>query len=171
MAEFLRPEARAALWRWREVLVALALVALGVWWGATGFGILRFLGFIIAVIGGALGLVAVQRARFRQGGGGAGIVQIKERQLAYFGPLSGGIINLDDLVRVELDPGGRPAHWVLTATGEQSVAIPVDAEGADALFDAFAALPGIRTERMLEVLKRTPSARVTIWEATRLRLH
>lgn len=170
MAEFLRPAARAALWRLREVLAALAVVAFGLWWGLNAFGFVRYLGFIIAILGGAFGLVAVQRARFRQGGGGAGVVQVNERRLAYFGPLTGGVIDLDDLVRVELDPAGRPAHWVLTGIGDQQVAIPVDAEGADALFDVFAALPGIRTERMLDVLARTPAARVTIWQAPRQRL-
>lgn len=171
MTDFLRPEARAALWRWREVLVSAAILVLGFWWAASSFGVMRWLGAIVATIGLALGIAAVQRVRFAQGGGGAGVVQIRERRLAYFGPLTGGVIDLDDLTRVELDGGGRPAHWLLTGHGAQSLAIPVDAEGADDLFDVFAALPGIRTGRMLDVLRRTPDARVIIWQAPRLRLH
>ncbi len=171
MTEFLRPEARAALWRWREVLISAGICVLGLWWAAAAYGVMRWLGAIVALIGLALGVAAVQRLRFAQGGGGAGIVQINERRLAYFGPLTGGVIDLDDLTRVDLDPTGHPAHWLLTGHGAQTLAIPVDAEGADALFDVFAALPGIRTERMLDVLRRTQVARVTIWQAPRLRLH
>ena len=31
MTGFFRPEARALVWRWREVLAALAVVGLGLW--------------------------------------------------------------------------------------------------------------------------------------------
>ena len=44
--------------------------------------------------------------------------------------------------------------------------IPVDAEGADELFDAFAALPGLKTERMLAQLRSRPDLPVLIWERT-----
>lgn len=163
MADFLRPAARAALWRWREIIAGLAVAALGLWWGITAFGITRWLGWVMLAGGVTLIWTGWQRLRFARGGGGAGVVQIDERRLAYFGPLTGGVIDLDDLARLVLDPTGKPAHWLLTGTGGQSLTIPVDAEGADQLFDLFAALPGIRTERMLDVLARTPDARVTIW--------
>ena len=35
---FIRPEARAALWRWREVLAGAGVGALGIWMGLTGLG-------------------------------------------------------------------------------------------------------------------------------------
>jgi len=44
--------------------------------------------------------------------------------------------------------------------------IPVNAEGADALFDAFASLPGLKTERMLAQLRDAPKSTVLIWERT-----
>ena len=47
--------------------------------------------------------------------------------------------------------------------------IPVNAAGADALFDAFATLPGLRTERMLSELSEDGRAAVVIWERTPLR--
>jgi hypothetical protein len=109
--------------------------------------------------------------RFSMGGGGAGLVQVDERRLAYFGPLTGGVIDLGDLTRVDLDPTGKPAHWVLRDQGGQMIYIPVNAEGAEALFDVFAALPGIRTERMLDLLKNSPKERVLIWERAQGRLH
>ncbi len=159
------------LWRWREVMVAAAIAALGLWWGLTQFGALKWLGWALALIGAALAVASVQRVRFRQGGGGIGVVQVDERRLAYFGPLTGGVIELGDLARVDLDPTAWPAaHWILTARGE-ALAIPVNAEGADQLFDVFAALPGIRTEQMLAALQNAPEKPVNIWTRPVVRLH
>jgi hypothetical protein len=163
VAEFLRPEARAALWRWREVALAVVVLALGLRWGLTTFGALQIVGWALAVVGASLGVVALRRMRFAQGGGGPGVVQINERRLAYFGPLTGGVIDIDDLIRLELDATGHPAHWRLT--GPEVLEIPVNAEGADALFDVFASLPGIQTARMLETLRRKPDGVTLIWRA------
>lgn len=164
MSEFLRPEARAVLWRWREVGFAAVVLAIGLRWGLTTFGALQIVGWVMVVAGVAMGVVALRRLRFAQGGGGPGVVQINERRLAYFGPLSGGVMDVDDLIRLELDGSARPAHWRLTGQGEQ-LDIPVNAEGADALFDVFASLPGLKTDRMLDALAKKPDVLVLIWQA------
>ncbi|MEJ6396861.1 hypothetical protein [Yoonia sp. 208BN28-4] len=172
MAEFIRPEARAVLWRWRDVIVALLIVAIGLWWAIGSFGIVRWLGILMIVLGAVLVFTGTQRARFRQGAGGPGVVQIVERRIGYFGPLTGGALDLDDLTVLELDPDAHPdPHWILTGVENNRVAIPVTAKGAEALFDAFASLPGIRTETMLSVLERTPDQRVVIWRKTQPLLH
>ena len=164
MDNMLRPEARATLWRWREVLLGGLIMALGLWWAWGSFGWVRWVAGLVIVAGFLSGVVALQRLRFSMGGGGAGLVQVDERRLVYFGPLTGGVIDLGDLVRVDLDPTGKPAHWVLRDMGGQMIYIPVNAEGAEALFDVFAALPGIRTERMLDLLKNRPKEQVLIWQ-------
>ncbi|WP_342078060.1 hypothetical protein [Yoonia sp. SS1-5] len=172
MTDFLRPEVRAFFWRWREVLLATGLAVLGVWWGATGVGITRWLGFLCIAIGAAWGFAGVQRVRFAQGADGPGVVQIRERRLAYFGPLDGGVMDVEDVISLALDPSGYPApHWVITGAGGQRLAIPVNAAGSDDLFDVFASLPGINTHKMLDVLSRTPDAHVIIWARTRPVLH
>jgi hypothetical protein len=168
---FLRPEARAALWRWREVIAAGAVLAFGLWWALATFAPVRWLAVPILGIGVAMLWTGVQRLRFRRGGGGAGVVQIVERRLAYWGPLTGGMIDMDDLARLTLDPAGRPAHWVLTPHHGDTLHIPVDAEGADALFDLFAALPGLRAERMLDLLSHPPDRATVLWQSGRFRLH
>lgn len=172
---FIRPEARAALWRLREVLAGAALGALGGWL-ALGYGLTVWLGYAALGVALALILVGIQRARFRTGGGGAGVVAIDEGQIGYFGPLTGGVLSLADLDRLTLDPSGSPAHWVLEAGSVPALHIPVTAEGAEVLFDAFASLPGLRTERMLAELKRGGAHPVVIWERkserpAHLRLH
>ena len=163
MFDGLRPEARAALLRWRGLGLAVVPLVLGFWWGLTSFGILRWLGWTLVIVGLALGWTAVQRLRFQRGSDGPGVVEIRERQVAYLGPLSGGVVNLDDLSELRLDPTSDPAHWLLLSPG-QTVAIPVTALGAEALFDLFATLPGIRTGPMLSHLSRLPEAPQIIWQ-------
>lgn len=166
MPDFIRPEAQAALRRWRELIAAAGAGALGLWWGLASFGPLKWIGWLLVAVAVALIHAGLQRMRFARGGGGPGIVTIDERRVVYYGPLTGGVADLDALERLELEPRARPApHWILTLEDGASVEIPVNAEGADALFDLFAALPGIRTEHMLSVLSRTPDARVTVWAA------
>ncbi len=140
------------LWRGREVIAGLALAALGLWWGAASFGILRWLGWGLAALGAVLVLGGVQRLRFRQAGRGPGLVRIDEGRVAYMGPLTGGTIDLDSVTRLRIDRGGRPPHWLLDGVGGEVLAIPVSADGAEALFDAFAALPGLKRGRMLDLL-------------------
>ncbi len=172
MAEFFRPEVRAFAWRWRDVLLGVALVLLGIWWRLGSVGIGQWLGYGMIGLGVIWALAGAQRARFRQDGDGPGVVQIRERRLAYFGPLDGGVIDVADLTMLELDPTAHPApHWVLTGVGGQRIAIPINAKGAEELFDIFAGLPGIKTTTMLDVLSRTPDARVIIWSKVRPLLH
>lgn len=168
---FIRPEARAAVWRWREVLVGSAVLALGLWWALARIGLLHWIGYAVAAIGLVLLLAGVQRARFRGASGGPGVVQVDEGQIAYFGPLTGGAVALRELSALHLDPTASPAHWVLEQPGQPALHIPLTAEGADALFDAFAALPGIRTERMLSEMKHSASHPVVIWQKSTVRLH
>ena len=47
MSDFMRPEARAPLWRWREALTGLALVGVGLWWTLGSFGIVRWIGVVL----------------------------------------------------------------------------------------------------------------------------
>jgi hypothetical protein len=172
VAEFLRPEIRQFLVRWREVLLAAAVGLLGIWWVLTGLGINFWLGILIIAVAGGWGYAATQRVRFAQGGDGPGVVQVRERRLGYFGPLDGGVMDIADMNRLELDPATYPApSWILTGMGGQRVAIPINAAGSDELFDVFAALPGIETAVVLDVLSHTPDARVTIWSKTRPLLH
>ena len=167
----IRPGAADTLRRWREPMVALGLIALGTYWGLTSLGILGWIGWAMVIAGLGLGAVAVQRLRFGQGSGGPGIVTVDERRVVYWGPHGGGVADLDLLTRLELIPAPGAAAWRLTAETGQRVDIPVNAEGADGLFDVFAALPGIHTAEMLNALRHPPATPLTIWESGTTRLH
>lgn len=161
---FFRPEATATLWRWREVLVGIAVAVLALWWLAGPRGLLGFVAPALLVAAGALIMIGLQRGRFRGAGGGLGTVQVDEGQVTYFGPLTGGTIAMRELSRLTLDGAQRPAHWRLEQPDHPPVMIPVDADGADALFDAFASLPELKTEHMLSQLRAAPRKPVVIWE-------
>lgn len=172
MSSFMRPEARAALWRWREVGYAGLVAAFGLWWAWGGLGVVKWIGFILVALAIILAIAGIQRGRFRQAGQGPGIVQVAERRLAYMGPLEGGAMDIADLTRLDLDPSSYPApSWVLTGMGGQILSIPVNAEGSEALFDLFGSLDGIETEAMLQVLSRKPDHKVEVWAKTRPLLH
>ena len=173
---FIRPEAKLALWRWREVLIAAAVLLVGLSWVSGPGGILGWLGWVLIAASMALAVVGVQRTRFRTGAGGPGLVTIDEGQITYLGPLTGGIVAAREIERIALDPTSSPAHWVLDQPGQPTLHIPVNAEGAEALFDVFSALPGLKTEQMLSELNGGATHPVVIWERTpsrpaHLRLH
>lgn len=173
---FIRPEAKLAMWRWREVLVAGFVLILGLSWISGTGGLLGWLGWVLVAISGALVIIGIQRARFRTGAGGPGVVTIDEGQITYLGPLDGGMIAAREIERLALDPTSRPALWVLDQPGQPTLHIPVNAEGAEALFDVFSSLPGLKTEQMLSELNNGTGHPVVIWERTptrpaHLRLH
>ena len=161
---FIRPEARVAIWRWRELIVAALMLLVGLKWSFTSFGVTEVTGWALVVIGLVIAVIGAQRLRFRLGAGGPGVVQVDEGQIAYFGPLTGGAVAASELLRLRLDHTAKPPHWVLEQEGQAPLAIPVNAEGHEALFDVFAALPGLRTERMLAELRRQGPHQVVIWE-------
>ncbi|WP_420005114.1 hypothetical protein [Arenibacterium sp. LLYu02] len=161
---FIRPEARTALWRWRELLVAVAFLLWGLNWALWGVGLTQITGWACICVGVVLAVIGAQRMRFRLGSGGPGVVQVTEGQISYFGPLTGGAVARSELEAVRLDHTARPSHWVLEQPGQPPLAIPVTAAGAEALFDVFASLPGLKTERMLSELHHKGPHQVVIWQ-------
>ncbi len=160
---FIRPEARASLWRWREVLFGAALAGLAGFWALNAFGILRALAFILLALAVLMILTGIQRARFRGRGGGQGVVQVIEGQVSYYGPLTGGAVALSELAALSLDGRSTPAHWLLVPTQGATLQIPVSAEGADALFDAFTGLRGLRTEHLLRLKQAQAPQLQVVW--------
>ena len=160
---FIRPEARAALWRWREVLFGAALTLAASAWALSSYGILRAIALALVALGVIAILAGLQRTRFRGRGGGQGVVQVIEGQVTYFGPLSGGAVAICELAALSLDGRSKPAHWLLVPDQGAPLQIPVSAEGADALFDAFSGLHGLRTEHLLRIKQAQAVQLQVVW--------
>lgn len=167
---FVRPEAQALLARWREAIVGALITLLGLYW-TSGTGILQWVGVVVAIGGAILTFTGLQRARFRTGAGGVGVVSVDESEISYFGPFNGGTMSVRELSMLSLDPRSKPPVWVLSQPGQQDLYIPVNAEGTDQLFDAFAALPGIRTDHLLAALNKGADDVVVIWAKPPRALH
>jgi hypothetical protein len=161
---FIRPEIATLLQRWRGVMTGAAVALLGLWWVLASPGLLGWIGWPVLAAGLALAFTGVQRLRFVTGRGGPGVVSITEGQVAYFGPLTGGVVALSELDRLEVDHTGTPAHWQLHQAGQPMLAIPVTAENAEALFDVFASLPGLSTERLLSQMRPGGAHIAVIWQ-------
>lgn len=161
---FIRRDAADGVRRWREAGIAMLVLGWGLWWGITGLGFIRILGWVILVIGAALTVTAIQRARFRAGHGGLGVVEVDERQVAYLAPVGGGMVSIEVLDRVSVGPdrAGLPV-WKLMAGGE-TLTIPASASGTEALFDVLTVLPGAHIEAAIRATRGRPVDTTVIWQ-------
>lgn len=145
---FIRPEARAALWRWRDVLAGGAIVVVGLLAIGSLSDLLVGLGIAAICLGALLILNGIRRARFPGQGGGVGMVEVRERKITYFGPYGGGAVSLDDLARIQIrttqaGPLEPDLFWMFTTQDGELLSVPGQAEGVETLFDALAALDGV----------------------------
>ncbi|MFN3613579.1 MAG: hypothetical protein ACK4WC_03340 [Rubrimonas sp.] len=135
-------DAHARLRRWRGVIWAgaLAAAAVALFGRAALSGAPLPMAMLAAtlLVSAQLGRDGWRRARLTTSDG-PGVVMVREGQIVYFGPDAGGAVDLDALNAVIVEPGGV---WQLRATEAATLRIPMAATGAEALLDAFAALPG-----------------------------
>ena len=75
----------------------------------------------------------------------------------------------DAITDIVLNPTtGMNPVWEIYAPGQNTLYIPMDAEGAEALFDVFNGLPGFRTEEMLKILDNPGKTPHQVWSRRRL---
>lgn len=168
---FIRPEAAATARRWSGVIIAAGVFLLGLWWGMTSLGVIKWFGWALAAGAGATAWALAQRARFRGGHGGLGVLEVDERQIAYFAPVGGGVISLEALTGVAIGPdrAGLPV-WIFSAPGEM-LRVPASAEGTAALFDVLAALGGADLEAAIRASRSHPDRTTVIWKRPLTTLH
>ena len=161
----IRPAARAALHRWREVIAAAGFAAFGLWLIGLGGLFLVPLGICVVATGAVLGVLGLRRVRFAQAVDAPGVVEVDEGQVGYLGPTFGGYVALRELVEVRLIELQGRRLWRLKQADGQALLIPVAAAGAERLFDAFSALPGMDTQMLVLAAKAMPDDPV-IWRRT-----
>lgn len=173
---FIRPEVRAALWRWREVLAGLAIVAVGFALVSGAYGLLPMIGGVIVFIGFLLVAAGVQRGRVKPRSGGQGLIELDEGRLTFLNREQGAIVELPEVLRIEIiTTGAGPAEddlfWVFHTTSGQVARIPGAAVGSEKLFDALAAFPGADYSKVIAASGSTEDNVFVIWQKDRRRLH
>lgn len=161
----IRPELRAALLRHRETLAAAGVAGLGLWIASLGGWLLGPLGLGLCALALGWAATALRRARFARAVTDPGLVEVDEGRIGYFGAGStvlGGYIALADLAEIRLLTLRGAQHWRLKTGDGQALLIPVAAAGAPALYDAFAALPGIDMGRLAAALDQRVAAQ-SLW--------
>ncbi len=148
----IRPEVSALLFRWREVMAAIVVGLCAVWLFSLGGWLLQPIGLIALALAAGWAVIALRRLRFLRGVAAPGMVEVDEGQIGYFGPSFGGFVALADLSEVRLVILRDVRHWRLKTTAGEVLMVPVTAAGAEKLYDAFAALPGIDMARFAAAL-------------------
>lgn len=148
----IRDGAREAMWRWREVGAAGGVLAFGLWVASGGGFVLVPFGLLVAALGAGLAVQAWRRMRFVQGADAPGVVEVDEGQISYMGPQLGGFVSVPELVELRLVALRGRRLWRLKQADGQALLVPVDAAGAEALYDVFAALPGMDMPALLAAL-------------------
>lgn len=149
---FIRREVLHGLIRSREVILGGVIAAVGLWLARLGGYFFGPLGLGVMALGVGWAVLAWRRMRFAQTGDAPGMVEVNEGEIAYFGPRLGGTVGVPDLAEIRiLSLRGRRV-WRLKQGDGQVILIPVEAAGADQLFDAFAALPGMDTAVLVAAL-------------------
>lgn len=159
----IRREVSDALHRWREVLMAFGVIALGAWIARWGGWFFVPLGGLVAAAGAALAVIGWRRLQFAQVVTDPGVVQVVEGQVAYLGPLDGGFTGMGDLAELALIRRGGGRFWRLTPLQGPPLMVPVAALGAEVLFDAFASLPGLDSQTLVDVLAPGAEGDRVLW--------
>jgi hypothetical protein len=154
----IRPEVSAALWRAREVIAALGAGSVGLWLIWLGGYLLAPVGMIVLVFAAVWMVTALRRMRFAQAVMAPGVVEVDEAQIGYMGPSFGGYVALPELTELRLVTMYGRRMWRLKQDDGQALLIPVDAAGAERLFDAFASLPGMDMAHLMAVLNAPVAA-------------
>ena len=159
---FIRPKARQEIARWSEVAAAVGAALVGTL-------LMRMGGFLFLPVGALLTLLslgwllnALRRLSFQRPVAAPGVVEVVEGQVGYFGPTFGGFVALDDVTELRLTDFHGARQWRLRTLSGEVLLIPIDATGAEKLFDAFATLPGIDMAALSAALNREAST-LPLW--------
>lgn len=165
---FIRPGAAAALRRWGEpALVGVALAA-SLWqavrWLAEGAGF----GWIAIVVAALLAFwfrAALAGALSRRDRAGPGVVVLREGEIGYMGPETGGFLEIGSLERIEIvRPSRGELLWYFDAGANGRLIVPASAKGADRLVEALSALPGFSDLAVAQVLRAPRRGRHVVWQ-------
>jgi len=147
-----REDLAAFLARWGETLAALLGVAAGLWLFLLGGWLFWPLGALVAAAAAGWAVLAWRRARFARAPDAPGVVEVDEGQIGYFAPDFGGFVALAELTEIRLVEAAGHRAWRLRTGGGEVLTVPLASPGADRLFEAFSALPGLDTGALVHAM-------------------
>lgn len=159
----IRPALREALVRWREVIAAGGIVAAGIWLAGLGNLFFVLIGLAVSLAGFGLGLNAWRKLSLAHDTPGPGLVRVIEGQIGYFGPETGGFAALAEIEAVWVLEDRADGVLLRLERPDGPLDIPGTADGAGALFDALASLPGLDTARLARLLSHPPAQPAPVW--------
>lgn len=159
----IRPEILRWLSVHAEVLSFAGVVLAGLWLALRGGWVLLALGGVVALAGAVLLVGAWRRLVFRRAVAAQGVVEVVEGAIRYYGAQSlGAELALRDLAEIRLIRVEGRACWRLRSLGGEALLIPVEAAGAEALADAFTALPGLDLGAVSQALRAVADGDATM---------
>lgn len=172
----IRPELVALFRRYAEVIVGLAIAALGFWLLTRADWFWKLIGGLILAFGLVTFTTALRRITFKTDQIGPGMVEVDERQISYFSAHEGGVVSIEALARItcittEDGPWAEDMFWVLEEDGGTTLTIPNSATGTEKLFDAFSALPGVDYTMATKAMGSTHNDSYVIWSKPHKALH
>jgi hypothetical protein len=166
---FIRPDLSRRLRRWSELAAALFAALVGGVIMRLGGYLFLPVGAILTLLSLGWALTALRRLSFQRDVAAPGVVEVIEGQVSYFGPSFGGFVALDDLTELRLAEVHGTRQWRLRTASGEVLLIPVDAAGADKLYDAFATLPGIDMAALTTALDAGTTT-LPLWRRPQARL-
>jgi hypothetical protein len=121
------------------------------------------LGSFLAILAFSLLVGSLRRARLRTLSPGEGVVQIAEGRIGYFGPRTGGFVDLAALARIDIVTDGSRAAWWLHEANGNALRIPVGATGSDGLYDMLASALEMDEEAIGAALASRLPQRFPVW--------
>jgi hypothetical protein len=146
----IRDDVLAAAHRGRELIAAGIVALVGLWLMWLGGYLLFPVGAVILALCAVWAVQTWRRLRFSQDLAAPGVVDVDEGQVGYLGPTFGGFVALPDLVELRILTMQGQRLWRLKQSDGQALLIPVSAAGAERLFDAFAGLPGMDSQSLVD---------------------
>lgn len=172
----IRPELVVAFRKYADLLIGAGLVCAGIFGLIADPLIWKAIGTIACLVGGSLLWTSLPRALLRNEGQGPGIVEVDEGQIRYLAPYGGGVVAVENLVRVTIvtsdqGPAADDLHWILEEDAGERLLIPNGASGAESLFNALAALEGVDYMAVTRAMGQTANDSFVIWAKHPNRLH
>ncbi|MCH2166273.1 MAG: hypothetical protein MK107_01050 [Oceanicola sp.] len=166
----MRPEVTALLSRYLETFIAAGVAAVGLRFAVSPGPVVQGFGLLLTLVGIGWAVTALRRARFHAKGEAPGIVEVIEGRISYMGPVMGGVVAVDDLIALDvLVVAGARRCWRLRQNDGQALLIPQSAEGAEALYDVFAGLPGASQTALVTALSYSGDTALAVWRRAAVR--